>query len=61
MEAALTRFRQAGDRWGEAATLPMREGQAALGEEEFATAYANGWKQDTKTATTTADPARLPR
>jgi len=38
-----------------------RRGQVALGEEEFAGAYAKGWELDAKTAVTAADPARLPR
>lgn len=33
-------------------------GQAALGEEEFAAAYAKGWELDGETAVTAADPAR---
>ncbi|MER6004886.1 BTAD domain-containing putative transcriptional regulator [Nonomuraea angiospora] len=33
-----------------------RRGQAALGGEEFAAAYAKGWKLDAKTAVTAADP-----
>ncbi|MEU6789091.1 BTAD domain-containing putative transcriptional regulator [Nonomuraea angiospora] len=37
-----------------------RRGQAALGGEEFAAAYAKGWELDAKTAATAADPARLP-
>ncbi|MEV7094975.1 BTAD domain-containing putative transcriptional regulator [Amycolatopsis sp. NPDC051045] len=36
-----------------------RRGRAALGAEEFAAAYANGWEPDAKTAVTAADPARL--
>jgi hypothetical protein len=38
-----------------------RRGRAALGEEEFAAAYAKGWELDARTAVTAADPARLPR
>jgi predicted ATPase/DNA-binding SARP family transcriptional activator len=38
-----------------------RRGRAALGEEEFAAAYATGWGLDAKAAVTAADPARLPR
>ncbi|MEV8441871.1 BTAD domain-containing putative transcriptional regulator [Actinosynnema sp. NPDC051121] len=38
-----------------------RRGQATLGGEEFAAAYAKGWELDAKTAVTAADPARLPR
>jgi predicted ATPase/DNA-binding SARP family transcriptional activator len=34
-----------------------RRGQAALGGEEFAAAYAKGWELDAKTAATAADPA----
>lgn len=37
-----------------------RRGQAALGGEEFAAAYAKGWELDGKTAVTAADPARHP-
>ncbi|MGW0201075.1 AfsR/SARP family transcriptional regulator [Nonomuraea sp. NPDC003201] len=33
-----------------------RRGQAALGGEEFAAAYAKGWELDAKTAVTAADP-----
>ncbi len=33
-----------------------RQGQSALGEEEFAPAYAEGWELDAKTAMTAADP-----
>jgi hypothetical protein len=32
-------------------------GQAVLGGEEFAAAYAKGWELDGKTAATAADPA----
>ncbi|MEV4014516.1 BTAD domain-containing putative transcriptional regulator [Nonomuraea angiospora] len=38
-----------------------RRGQAALGGEEFAAAYAKGWELDAETAVTAADPAGLPR
>ncbi|MET9251453.1 BTAD domain-containing putative transcriptional regulator [Nonomuraea sp. NPDC003709] len=34
----------------------IRRGQAALGGEEFAAAYAKGWELDAKTAVTAADP-----
>ncbi|MEV6131456.1 BTAD domain-containing putative transcriptional regulator [Streptomyces violaceusniger] len=34
-------------------------GEAALGGEEFAAAYAKGWELDGKTAVAVADPARL--
>jgi len=34
-----------------------RRGQAALGGDEFAAAYAKGWELDGKTAVTAADPA----
>ncbi|AQW55327.1 AfsR/SARP family transcriptional regulator [Streptomyces violaceusniger] len=36
-----------------------RRGEAALGGEEFAAAYAKGWELDGKTAVAVADPARL--
>ncbi|MFI0767525.1 AfsR/SARP family transcriptional regulator [Streptomyces sp. NPDC021218] len=36
-----------------------RRGEAALGGEEFAAAYAKGWELDGKAAVTAADPARL--
>ncbi|GAA3354477.1 BTAD domain-containing putative transcriptional regulator [Streptomyces antimycoticus] len=36
-----------------------RRGEAALGGEEFAAAYAKGWELDGKTAVAAADPARL--
>lgn len=35
-------------------------GQAALGREEFAAAYAKGWELDAKTAVTAVDPASGP-
>ncbi|GAA1985939.1 BTAD domain-containing putative transcriptional regulator [Amycolatopsis minnesotensis] len=35
-----------------------RRGQAALGQDEFAAAYATGWELDASAAVTTADPAR---
>jgi predicted ATPase/DNA-binding SARP family transcriptional activator len=37
----------------------VHRGRAALGEDEFAAAYARGWELDAETAAETADPSRL--
>ncbi|MFI0424444.1 AfsR/SARP family transcriptional regulator [Spongiactinospora sp. 9N601] len=54
---AAARLRGAHDHTDPQVRLLTRRGQAALGEAEFATAYAEGWNLDTQSATTAADPA----
>jgi predicted ATPase/DNA-binding SARP family transcriptional activator len=58
---AAARLRGAHDHTDPQVRELTRRGQAALGGEEFAAAYAKGWELDGKTAVTAADPARLPR
>ncbi len=54
------RLRGAHDRTDPQVRELTRRGQAALGGEEFAAAYAKGWERDTATAVTAADPASAP-
>ncbi|MEV6980623.1 BTAD domain-containing putative transcriptional regulator [Sphaerisporangium sp. NPDC051017] len=54
---AAARLRGAHDHTDPQVRELTRRGQAALGGEEFAAAYAKGWKLDAKTAVTAADPA----
>ncbi|MFF4624174.1 AfsR/SARP family transcriptional regulator [Nonomuraea jabiensis] len=54
---AAARLRGAHDHTDPQVRRLTRRGQAALGGEEFAAAYAKGWELDAKTATTAADPA----
>ncbi|MGP3917230.1 AfsR/SARP family transcriptional regulator [Nonomuraea sp. 10N515B] len=54
---AAARLRGAHDHTDPQVRELTRRGQASLGREEFAAAYAKGWELDAKTAVTTADPA----
>lgn len=54
---AAARLRGAHDHTDPQVRELTRRGQAALGGEEFAAAYAKGWALDAKTAVTAADPA----
>jgi predicted ATPase/DNA-binding SARP family transcriptional activator len=56
---AAARLRGAHDHTDPLVRELTRRGRAALGGEEFAAAYADGWELDTTTAVTAADPARL--
>ncbi|WP_020670127.1 BTAD domain-containing putative transcriptional regulator [Amycolatopsis nigrescens] len=58
---AAARLRGTHDRTDPRIRELTHRGQAALGEDEFAAAYAKGWELDAKAAVTAADPARLPR
>jgi predicted ATPase/DNA-binding SARP family transcriptional activator len=58
---AAARLRGAHDHTDPQVRELTRRGQATLGREQFAAAYAKGWELDAKTAVTAADPARLPR
>ncbi|MFI5894114.1 ATP-binding protein [Actinoplanes sp. NPDC051513] len=58
---AAARLRGAHDHTDPQVRELTRRGQAALGPEEFAAAYAKGWDLDPETAVTAADPARLHR
>ncbi|MCO6004939.1 AfsR/SARP family transcriptional regulator [Actinoallomurus purpureus] len=58
---AASRLRGAHDRTDRQVRELTRRGRAALGEEAFAAAYAEGWELDRKTAVTEVDPARLRR
>jgi len=52
------RLRGAHDRTDRQVGDLIHRGRAALGEEAFAAAYDRGWQLDSRTAATTADPAR---
>jgi hypothetical protein len=54
---AAARLRGAHDHTDPQVRELTRRGQAALGGQEFAAAYAKGWELDAQTAMTTADPA----
>ncbi|MGP3965185.1 AfsR/SARP family transcriptional regulator [Nonomuraea sp. 3N208] len=54
---AAARLRGAHDHTDPQVRELTHRGQAALGGEEFAAAYAKGWELDAKTAVTRADPA----
>ncbi|MFC7388213.1 AfsR/SARP family transcriptional regulator [Sphaerisporangium rhizosphaerae] len=54
---AAARLRGAHDHTDPQVRELTRRGQAALGGEEFAAAYAKGWELDTETAATAAGPA----
>jgi len=54
---AAARLRGAHDHTDPQVRELTRRGQAALGGQEFAAAYAKGWELDAQTAVTTADPA----
>jgi len=54
---AAARLRGAHDHTDPQVRELTRRGQAALGGQEFAAAYAKGWELDAQTAATTADPA----
>ncbi len=56
---AASRLRGAHDHTDRQVRELTRRGQAALGEDVFATAYGKGWALDRKTAVTEVDPARL--
>ncbi|MGW6495686.1 AfsR/SARP family transcriptional regulator [Nonomuraea angiospora] len=55
---AAARLRGAHDHTDPQVRELTRRGQAALGGEGFAAAYAKGWELDAQTAVTTADPSR---
>lgn len=56
---AAARLRGAHDHTDPQVRALTRRSQTALGEEEFAAAYAKGWELDAKTAVTAADPATV--
>ncbi len=56
---AAARLRGAHDRTDPQVRELTGRGRAALGEDEFAAAYAKGWELDTASAMAAADPARL--
>lgn len=56
---AAARLRGAHDRTDPQVLELTDRGRAALGDVEFAAAYADGWELDATSAVAAADPARL--